>query len=281
MAQIDLFGGSGNPPDKPAKRRREKPPDAAEVVEMGEWRPVVAADAGITAAATGTAGAVADNGLPAADPAASATGDLLAVPAAPAMKRTRKAAATPTPRAKRPAANDAGVSPAQADPALQALAARLSPALRFGTSSWSFPGWAGLVYGGAHAESLLSRAGLAAYAQHPLLRAAGIDRTFYAPLAASDFAPLAAAVPEDFRFLVKAHAALTTPFDQWRRMPYAGRSPQDHFLDAVHAADRVVGPALEGLGTKLGVILLQFPPLGAPFARTALRFADHLARFLE
>ena len=77
------------------------------------------------------------------------------------------------------------------------------------------------------------------------------------------------------------HAAVTTPFDQWRRLPQAGRAPDDRFLDAAYAAERIVAPALEGLGDKLGVVLFQFPPLGAPFARTALRFADHLARFLE
>jgi uncharacterized protein YecE (DUF72 family) len=173
------------------------------------------------------------------------------------------------------------VLPVVAEPALLELAAHLPEGLRLGTSSWTFPGWAGLVYRDAQPETVLSRQGLAAYARHPLLRSVGIDRTFYAPLPATELAPMAAAVPEDFRFLVKAHAALTMPFDQWRRMPYAGRSPTDHFLNAAYAAEQVVAPVLEGLGTKTGVILFQFPPLGPPYARTALRFADHLARFLE
>ena len=164
------------------------------------------------------------------------------------------------------------VLPVVAEPALCELAAHLPEGLRLGTSSWTFPGWAGLVYRDTQSETLLSRQGLSAYARHPLLRSVGIDRTFYAPLSATELAPMAAAVPADFRFLVKAHAALTTPFDQWRRMPYAGRSPADFFLNAAYAAEHVVAPTLEGLGTKTGVILFQFPPL---------RFADHLARFLE
>ncbi|HYO65826.1 MAG TPA: DUF72 domain-containing protein, partial [Archangium sp.] len=49
----------------------------------------------------------------------------------------------------------------------------------------------------------------AAYAQHPVLRTVGVDRTFYAPIPASAFAEYAAQVPPGFRFLVKAHEACT------------------------------------------------------------------------
>jgi len=40
--------------------------------------------------------------------------------------------------------------------------------IRLGTSSWFFPGWRGLVYEGIHPQAMLSRKGLAAYAQIPL-----------------------------------------------------------------------------------------------------------------
>jgi hypothetical protein len=71
-----------------------------------------------------------------------------------------------TPRKpRRPAV--AAVAPADAD---VALAAALPRELHLGTSTWSFAGWQGLVYDGAHEESKLAREGLAAYARHPLLR---------------------------------------------------------------------------------------------------------------
>jgi len=290
MSQFDLFGNpianSPAPPstavsekpalvDKPAKTaaaprkpraRRAVPPavevtapaepiePATEIISMGEWLPVpMPVNAGVVTPVT----------APMPLPAIAA---VVAPGAAPTIPRRKP---------------EAEVLPAVAEPAMLELAAHLPAGLRLGTSSWTFPGWAGLVYRDTQSETLLSRKGLSAYARHPLLRSVGIDRTFYAPLPATELAPMAAAVPEDFRFLVKAHAALTTPFEQWRRMPYAGRSPADHFLNAAYAAEQVVAPVLEGLGTKTGVILFQFPPLGQPYARTALRFADHLARFLE
>lgn len=172
-----------------------------------------------------------------------------------------------------------GVQPAFPSAAVARTAAALPRQLRLGTSSWSFPGWAGLVYADRYGESLLAKEGLAAYARHPLLRTVGVDRTFYAPIEAAEFARYAQAVPADFRFLVKAHAAVTTPVDQLRRS--AAAPPADRFLDPHYTAERIVAPMLEGLGDKAGVLLFQFPPLGAPFARSALRFADHLTRFLE
>jgi hypothetical protein len=113
-----------------------------------------------------------------------------------------------------------GVLPATADDGLSALASRLDPRLRLGTSSWSFPGWAGLVYAGIASKQSLSRDGLTAYSRHPLLRTVGVDSGFYAPLDARRLARYAEQVPLDFRFLVKAPASIT---DRFRRAA-GGRS---------------------------------------------------------
>jgi len=159
------------------------------------------------------------------------------------------------------------------------LAARLPARIRLGTSSWSFPGWDGLVYAGRRSANELSRDGLVAYAQHPLLRAAGIDRTFYAPLDAAGFARHAAQVPGGFRFLVKASQLCTFPALREGGGPGAVR-PNPRFLDASFARDQVVAPAVEGLGLRLGALLFQFPPLSRAETREPGRFAERLAAFL-
>ncbi|MFM8890074.1 MAG: hypothetical protein ACKOTB_00370, partial [Planctomycetia bacterium] len=38
------------------------------------------------------------------------------------------------------------VAPAPVEPSLESLGAALPPRIHLGTSSWSFPGWTGLVY---------------------------------------------------------------------------------------------------------------------------------------
>lgn len=171
-----------------------------------------------------------------------------------------------------------GIGPAAVDAALAGLAARLPPGVRLGTSSWAFPGWAGLVYDRRASESDLAREGLRAYAAHPLLGTVGVDRTFHAPVGADVYAAYARAVPAGFRFLVKAPADCTTP--RWH--PRTGRPEGDNprFLNAEWAKRFLVEPCLAGLGEKAGPLLFQFPPLPRPWPREPARFAAALAAFV-
>lgn len=164
--------------------------------------------------------------------------------------------------------------------ALRQLAARLPSEIRLGSSSWSFPGWSGLVYAHSYGEQQLARHGLPAYVTHPLMGTVGIDRTFYAPISGSDFRAYArqvAAINPAFRFLVKAPMLFTGP----RLRSDAGAwSENSAFLDAPLAIAQFVLPALEGLGVHCGPLVFQFPPLGSRFTRSPARFADRLAEFL-
>jgi uncharacterized protein YecE (DUF72 family) len=160
---------------------------------------------------------------------------------------------------------------------------RLLPAsVHLGTSSWSFPGWRGLLWEGEHTEAVLARQGLVAYAAHPVLRAVGIDRSFYAPLAAAEFARYAAQVPESFRFVVKAPARVTDALIRGEQGAPAASNP--HFLDPQVAAEHFVAPTLEGLGAKAGLLVFQLSPLPAEMSRTpaaAHAFIERLGAFLD
>lgn len=165
------------------------------------------------------------------------------------------------------------------NPAHLELAAALPDPVRFGTMSWTFPGWKGLVYGAQMTPKLLAREGLAAYAQHPLLRAVEIDRSYYEPLAAGVFRALAEQVHDAFRFIVKAHEDCTVArFPPHPRYGKKRGEPNSRFLDPAYATDAVVAPASEGLGAKLGAILFQFPPQEV---RDPRAFAERLGTFLE
>jgi uncharacterized protein YecE (DUF72 family) len=161
---------------------------------------------------------------------------------------------------------------------LHALAHSLPALLHLGTSSWSFQGWAGLVYSGEISETKLAREGLRAYAQHPLLRAVGIDRTFYAPIAQGEYEKYAAQVPAHFRFLVKAPMACTSPYV---RDDFGKFSNSPFFLDAAYATEYFCNPCVSGLGEKLGVMVFQFPPLGSQIRHEVDSFINRLYRFLK
>ena len=176
----------------------------------------------------------------------------------------------------------APVLPMPVDPAVAEVAARLPTEVRLGTSSWSFPGWTGLVYaprdGRPESEQRLAREGLSAYAACPLFRTVSLDRTFYAPLAAEEYARYAAKVPAGFRFVVKAPSAVTDPF---ARAAGSGMVGGDNplFLDAATAAATCVTPAVAGLGGALGAIVFQCPPLGRRLLADVPRLVARLVAF--
>lgn len=151
------------------------------------------------------------------------------------------------------------VNAAPHDEALRALASALPPRVRLGTSSWTYPGWAGLVWDTEYPDALLSREGLRAYGEHPLLRSVSVDRSFYRPLTQDQYARYAAQVPDDFRFVVKAPSHVTDALV--RGEDGRGMQPNPAFLDPDLATQDFVAPALAGLGHKVGALVFQLSPL--------------------
>jgi uncharacterized protein YecE (DUF72 family) len=191
-------------------------------------------------------------------------------PAPPDTDLWGRAIPAPSPRSRGTAAR--APQPAAAAAALEPLGRALPARLRLGTSSWSFPGWRGLVYDGTPDEPRLARDGLAAYARHPLFRTVGVDKTYYRPAPREEYARLAAQVPDGFRFLVKAWRGLVDAGDP------AGRGA---WLDAPRAIADFIQPASEGLGAKAGPLLFQFPPMGLRTEAEVARFAARLGAFLR
>ncbi len=113
--------------------------------------------------------------------------------------------------------------------------------LHVGTSGWAYREWKPAFY----PEGLPQTEFLGHYAS--VLGACEINATFYRLQSASTVKRWGASVPPGFRFAVKAHRRLThaatlPPGD-------GGAEFLERFLES-----------LTGLGDRLGVVLLQFPP---------------------
>lgn len=171
------------------------------------------------------------------------------------------------------------VQAAQVQAEHMALAARLPPLARLGTSSWSYPGWTGLVWAQDVGESLLSRHGLPAYSQHPLMRTVSVDRAFYRALSVSQYAAYAEQVPDDFRFIVKAPSSVCDALVRDDK----GRGLQHNpvFLDAGLAEQEFIRPALHGLRHKVGALVFQISPLPPEWLRQRDRLLAHLHALLR
>ncbi|MGF6510406.1 DUF72 domain-containing protein [Paraburkholderia sp. 32] len=164
-------------------------------------------------------------------------------------------------------------------PELLALAAQLPPQIHLGTSTWSFPGWTGIVYGDDYSNSKLSREGLSAYGAHPLLKTVSIDRSFYQALTVTEYLRYAQQVPEHFRFIVKAPMTITDATVRAERGEPVSLNPC--FLNAQMAIDDFVTPCLEGLGAKAGALVFQFSPLPDQMLAQPAVFIERLGEFFD
>jgi uncharacterized protein YecE (DUF72 family) len=163
-------------------------------------------------------------------------------------------------------------------PDVLALAAQLPPQVHLGTSTWSFPGWNGIVYGDEYSNSKLSRDGLNAYGAHPLLKTVSIDRSFYQALTVTEYLRYAQQVPEHFRFIVKAPMTITDATVRAERGEPVSLNPC--FLNAQMAIDDFVTPCLEGLGEKAGALVFQLSPLPDRMLAQPAAFIERLGDFL-
>ena len=107
-----------------------------------------------------------------------------------------------------------------------------------GTSGFSYPHWRGVFY----PTGLPAGRMLAHYAER--LNGVELNGSFYRTPLPETMAGWTAQVPAGFRFCLKAHRGLT----------YSSAAYDKEGLA------RQVGPPLRELGTRLGPVLVQFPP---------------------
>lgn len=164
---------------------------------------------------------------------------------------------------------------------LRDLAARLPEVLRFGTSSWNYPGWTGLVYQKAYPKTGASAAMLEEYARFPLFRTAGIDSTFYAPPSAAMLESYARALPPGFRCVSKVWDRITVhTFSKARHQATGGERNPD-FLNADLFVSEVLERCQAHFAGHLGPFVFEFQTIPRAARLTGQAFADLLDGFFS
>jgi uncharacterized protein YecE (DUF72 family) len=165
---------------------------------------------------------------------------------------------------------------------LTALGQAVPPHVRLGTSSWTFPGWAGLCYAPGTSEARLMREGLGLYSRYPLFRTVGIDRSYYRPLVREELAAYASQLPEGFTTHEKVWDRLVTPTwpNHARYGAEAGRA-NPSFLDAALFRKVIWEPHVDTFEDRLGSFILEFPPMAPGRGPSPAAFPSMLATFLD
>jgi uncharacterized protein YecE (DUF72 family) len=164
---------------------------------------------------------------------------------------------------------------------LEDLAARLPEVLRFGTSSWTYPGWKGLIYQRDYPKSGASAAMLEEYARFPLFRTVGIDSSFYAPPSAAVLESYARALPSGFRCVSKVWDRITVHTLPKARYKTTGGEANPDFLNAELFKAEVLAPFQTHFAEHLGPFVFEFQTIARAAKLTGQAFADRLDRFFS
>lgn len=142
------------------------------------------------------------------------------------------------------------------------LKRRIPKHVYFGTSSWTFRGWNGLVYRtGYRSETAFTRDSLYEYARFPLFGTAGIDRTFYSPIDEVTLRTYAAQLPDGFRCVAKVWDELTSlVFPAHPRFAERAGSLNSGFLDPTRFSFTMGEPFIAAFLRHTGPFVIEIPP---------------------
>lgn len=164
---------------------------------------------------------------------------------------------------------------------LRQLTAGLPDAVRFGTSSWTYPGWKGMVYQRDYPKAGAAAAMLEEYAQFPLFRTVGIDSTFYAPPTPEVLQSYARVLPPGFPCVSKVWDRLTVHTFPKARYRAQGGERNPDFLNPEVFLEEVLRPCETHFKEHLGPFVFEFQTIGRSARLTAQDFADLLDRFFS
>lgn len=144
----------------------------------------------------------------------------------------------------------------------------LSPLIRFGTSTWAYEGWQGLVYHRTYPKGRFTKDCLGEYAAYEyqgqlLFRTVGLDQTFYRPPSESQLAHYAELLPAGFQMCSKVWEEVTIPqFPDLPRYGAKAGQPNPRFLDADLFLELVLPPYRAVFCDHTGPFIFEFQRTG-------------------
>jgi uncharacterized protein YecE (DUF72 family) len=159
------------------------------------------------------------------------------------------------------------------------LAARIPPLVRFGTSTWNYPGWRGLVYHRDYGPKGAAAQMLEEYAAFPLFRTVGIDSSYYGPPTEAVLRSYAERLPPGFPCVSKVWSQLTIhTFTKAQDPDKAGKVNPD-FLNPDLFTEEIYPPYHRHYADNLGPFVFEFQTIAKSSGMGPERFATRLDEF--
>jgi uncharacterized protein YecE (DUF72 family) len=152
---------------------------------------------------------------------------------------------------------------------------------RFGTATWNYPGWRGIVYPVDSPEKMSSAERLALYARSGRFDTVEADFTFYRPQSAREWKRYAAALPAGFPVVSKVWEEITCErFPKIERQGDRAGKENPNFLSVQAFKTFVLRPAEEGFSDHLGPFVFEFRREWRPTPESKKQFRGKLDAFL-
>jgi uncharacterized protein YecE (DUF72 family) len=151
----------------------------------------------------------------------------------------------------------------------------------FGTASFAYEGWKGIVYHERYREATFRVECLREYARYEPFRTVEFDFTFYRPPDERQLARYAAVLPPGFPVVSKAWEELTMP--RFPELPRHGaRAGQENprYLDARVFREEVLPAYEKAFAGHTGPFVFEFPTEWQPTPERRREFVSRLDAFL-
>lgn len=164
---------------------------------------------------------------------------------------------------------------------LERLQARIPPGIRFGTSTWNYPGWRGLVYQQDYGPKGAAAKMLREYAAFPLFATVGIDSSFYGPPTEAVLRSYAEHLPPGFPCVSKVWSQITVhTYTKAQDEERAGKTNPD-FLNPDLFTEEIYQPYRRYFSENTGPFVFEFQTIAKYSGIDPDRFANRLDEFFS
>jgi uncharacterized protein YecE (DUF72 family) len=164
---------------------------------------------------------------------------------------------------------------------IERLGSKIPELIRFGTSTWNYPGWQGLVYHQDYGTKGAPAQMLREYAAFPLFRTVGIDSSYYGPPTEAVLRSYAEHLPRGFPCVSKVWGQITVQtFTKAQDEERAGKSNPD-FLNPDLFVEEIYQPYQRHFAHNTGPFVFEFQTIAKYSGMSAERFADRLDEFFS
>ena len=165
--------------------------------------------------------------------------------------------------------------------ALERLRSRIPPSVRFGTSTWNYPGWRGLVYQQDYSPKGAAAKMLREYAAFPLFGTVGVDSSYYGPPTEAVLRSYAEHLPPGFPCVSKVWSQITVHTFTKTQDPDRAGKPNPDFLNPDLFVEEIYQPYQRHFAENTGPFVFEFQTIAKYSGIDAEGFANRLDQFFS